>query len=173
MRARPPVPRSDPRARASWPGKTVAAISGNKLYCLMTRGFRATLEIADCCWNPHFSGTFWLFLPLKSAEREQKCRCRMHGQQYAWPYCRLLHGQCHWAIMGFLLHGAKVYGDGKEAYQQRPAYGINQPAESLSAGCWSSSACPPPAAGGACQDVVSPVSGWARGARFLMPPSLS
>ena len=37
----------------------------------MTRGFRATLEIADCCWNPHFSGTFWLFLPLKSAEREQ------------------------------------------------------------------------------------------------------
>jgi hypothetical protein len=29
-------------------------------------------------------------------------------------------------IMGFLLHGAKVYGYGKEAYQQQPAYGINQ-----------------------------------------------
>jgi hypothetical protein len=29
---------------------------------------------------------------------------------------------------GFLLHGATVYGYGKEAYQQRPAYGINQQA---------------------------------------------
>jgi hypothetical protein len=31
-------------------------------------------------------------------------------------------------VMGFLLHGAKVYGHGKEAYQQRPAYEINQQA---------------------------------------------
>jgi hypothetical protein len=30
--------------------------------------------------------------------------------------------------MGFLLHGAKVYGYGKEAYQQRPIYEINQQA---------------------------------------------
>jgi hypothetical protein len=30
--------------------------------------------------------------------------------------------------MGFLLHGDKVYGYGKEAYQQRPVYGINQQA---------------------------------------------
>src|SRR5215510_15084263 len=35
-------------------------------------------------------------------------------------------------IMGFLLHGAQVSGYGKEAYQQWPAYGINQQAQYLS-----------------------------------------
>jgi hypothetical protein len=35
-------------------------------------------------------------------------------------------------IMGFLLHGAQVSGYGKKAYQQWPAYGINQQAQYLS-----------------------------------------
>jgi hypothetical protein len=39
-------------------------------------------------------------------------------------------------IMGFLLHGDTVDGYGKEAYQQRPVYGINQQASYLSATPW-------------------------------------
>ena len=32
---------------------------------------------------------------------------------------------CWLWVMGFLLHGEKIYGYGKEAYQQRPVDGIN------------------------------------------------
>jgi hypothetical protein len=58
-----------------------------------------TNRVSSRCWNPRFSGQFWPFLPLKSAERERDCRCRMHSQKYARPYCRLLHSQCHWASL--------------------------------------------------------------------------
>ena len=32
---------------------------------------RAVVEISEFCWHPHFSGKFWLFLPLKAAKRSE------------------------------------------------------------------------------------------------------